>query len=109
MKSSAPGKIAHGVGEMAARPKWLQELSSGFMRHRHGRAGWFVELTGDRLRVRSTELPPRPEEPPEAPPKRRDVWLNAPPGPGQFQAELGQMKYPLVMAGHAPLVIHPGK
>jgi hypothetical protein len=37
------------------------------------------------------------------------VWLNAPPGPGQFQAELGQMKYPLVMAGHAPLVIHPGK
>lgn len=69
------GKVA------ASRPRWLAELSTAFKRHRQGRTGWFIELSGDRLRVRSTELPPRPEEPADAPPKRRDVWLCTPPGP----------------------------
>ena len=37
---------------------WLADLSVAFKRHRQGRSGWFIELKGDRLRVRSTELPP---------------------------------------------------
>lgn len=64
-----------------SRPRWLAELSTAFKRHRQSRAGWFVEVSGDRLRVRSAELPPRPDEPADAPPKRRDVWLLTPPGP----------------------------
>ena len=70
------------MGCMAgSRPRWLAELSTAFKRHRQSRAGWFVEVSGDRLRVRSAELPPRPDEPADAPPKRRDVWLRTPPGP----------------------------
>jgi integrase len=70
------------MGEMAAsRPRWLAELSTAFKRHRQGRTGWFIEVSGDRLRVRSAELPPRSDEPADAPPKRRDVWLRTPPGP----------------------------
>lgn len=70
------------MGEVAAsRPRWLAELSTAFRRHRQGRTGWYIEVSGDRLRVRSVELPPRPDEPANAPPKRRDVWLSTPPGP----------------------------
>lgn len=65
----------------ASRPRWLAELSTAFKRHRQGRPGWFVEVSGDRLRIRTAELPPRPDEPADAPPKRRDVWLRTPPGP----------------------------
>ena len=72
----------------ADRPKWLAELSSGFRRHRQGRSGWFVELNRDRLRVVSAELPPRPDEAPDAPPKRRAYTLATPPGPATFNAAL---------------------
>lgn len=65
----------------ASRPRWLAELSTAFKRHRQGRPGWFVEVSGDRLRIRTAELPPRPDEPADAPSKRRDVWLRTPPGP----------------------------
>ncbi len=68
------------------RPKWLAELSTGFKRHRQGRTGWFLELHGERLRVSSSELPPRPDEPPDAPPKRRSVTLTTPPGPATAAA-----------------------
>ncbi len=70
------------------RPKWLAELSSGFRRHRQGHSGWFVEVNRDRLRVVSTELPRRPDEPPDAPPKRRAYTLATPPGPATFNAAL---------------------
>jgi integrase len=70
------------MGGMAgSRPRWLAELSTAFKRHRQGRPGWFVEVSGDRLRIRTAELPPRPDEPAEGPRKRRDVWLRTPPGP----------------------------
>lgn len=68
-------------GMAASRPRWLAELSTAFKRHRQGRPGWFVEVSGDRLRIRTAELPPRPDEPAEGPAKRRDVWLLTPPGP----------------------------
>ena len=70
------------------RPRWLAELSTGFKRHRQGRTGWFVEVMRDRLRVVSSELPPRPDEPAEAPPKRRAVTLSTPPGPATAAAAL---------------------
>ena len=45
-----------------ARPKWLNDLSASFKWHRSGRTGWFIEVHRERLRVRSSELPPRPGE-----------------------------------------------
>lgn len=39
----------------------------------------------DRLRVVSSELPPRPDEPADAPPKRRSVTLATPPGPATYR------------------------
>ena len=83
------------------RPRWLAELSAQFKRHRQGRTGWFIELSGDRLRVRSAELPPRPEEPADAPPKRRDAWLSTPPGPASSAAALAEAccLFDQVMAG----------
>lgn len=70
------------------RPQWLADLSKGFKRHRQGRTGWMVELHRDRLRVSSGELPPRPSEPVDAPPKRRSVTLVTPPGPANFRDAL---------------------
>ena len=61
------------------RPEWLAELSRAFKRQRQGRSGWFVELHGERLRVLSAELPLRPDEPAEAPAKRRSFPLSTPP------------------------------
>lgn len=72
------------------RPRWLSELSTGFKRHRRGRTGWFVELHGERLRVTSAALPPRPDEPADAPPKRRSVTLRTPPGPADFKDALAE-------------------
>ena len=72
------------------RPRWLGELSTGFKRHRQGRSGWFVELHGERLRVLSAELPPRPDERADAPPKRRSVTLRTPPGPAHAAAALAE-------------------
>ena len=69
---------------------WLADLSVAFKRHRQGRSGWFIELKGDRLRVRSTELPPRPDEAADAPPRRRDAWLSTPPGPAMFKDALAE-------------------
>jgi integrase len=70
------------------RPQWLADLSKGFKRHRQGRTGWVVEVMKDRLRVVSSELPPRPNEPHDAPPKRRSVTLATPPGPASFKDAL---------------------
>lgn len=72
------------------RPQWLADLSKGFKRHRQGRTGWMVELHRDRLRVSSSELPPRPNEPADAPPKRRSVTLATPPGPATFRDALAE-------------------
>jgi integrase len=72
------------------RPKWLAELSTSFKRHRRGRVGWFLELHGERLRVLSAELPPRPGESPNAPPKRRAITLSTPPGPTHAAAALAE-------------------
>lgn len=84
------------------RPRWLAELSTGFKRHRQGRTGWTVEVMRDRLRVVSSELPPRPDESlGAAAPKRRAVTLAAPPGPATAAAALQECcaLFDLVMAG----------
>ncbi|WP_159819901.1 hypothetical protein [Cyanobium sp. Copco_Reservoir_LC18] len=83
------------------RPRWLAELSSGFRRHRQGRSGWFVEVNRDRLRVVSAALPQRPDEAPDAPPKRRAVTLATPPGPATAAAALQECcaLFDAVMAG----------
>ena len=64
-----------------ASPSWLKDLSRGFKRSRGGRGGWFIQLHHDRLRLVSAELPPRPEDPPEAGPQKRAVTLRTPPAP----------------------------
>ena len=66
---------------MAARPEWLTRLSKSFKAHRQGRTGWNIEVMRERLRVVSAELPPRPDEPADAPPKRRAFTLKTPPAP----------------------------
>lgn len=83
------------------RPQWLADLSRGFKRHRQGRTGWTVEVMRDRLRVVSAELPPRPGESPDAPPKRRAVTLATPPGPATAAAALQECVrlFDLVIAG----------
>jgi hypothetical protein len=83
------------------RPRWLAELSAQFKRHRQGRSGWFVEVNRDRLRVVSTDLPARPEEPPTEVPKRRAVTLATPPGPASAAAALAECcaLFDAVMAG----------
>jgi hypothetical protein len=54
-----------------SRPQWLADLSRSFKRHRHGRPGWSIEVNRERLRVVSSELPPRPgEQPTEAATRR---------------------------------------
>jgi len=72
------------------RPQWLADLSRGFKRHRQGRSGWTAEVMRDRLRVVSAELPPRPDEPANAAPKRRAVTLATPPGPSTAAAALAE-------------------
>jgi integrase len=72
------------------RPRWLSDLSAQFKRHRQGRSGWFVEVMRDKLRVVSTDLPARPEEPPTDAPKRRAVTLATPPGPASAAAALAE-------------------
>jgi len=64
----------------SSRAGWLDDLSKGFKRHRQGRPGWNIEHKRDRLRVVSSELPPRPDEPQGAGAKRRAITLQAPPG-----------------------------
>lgn len=83
------------------RPKWLADLSTGFKRHRRGRAGWFVEHHRDNLRISSSELPLRPGDPAEAAPKRRSHTLLTPPGPATAAVALAEAckVYDLVMAG----------
>lgn len=73
-----------------SRPLWLADLSRSFKRHRQGRAGWFVEVQRDRLRVVSAELPPRPGESPSEAPKRRAFTLTTPPGPSTAAAALAE-------------------
>ena len=83
------------------RPQWLTDLSRSFKRHRGGRPGWAVEVMRDRLRVVSGELPPRADEPPGSPPKRRAFTLGTPPGPATAAAALGECctVFDAVMAG----------
>lgn len=83
------------------RPQWLADLSRAFKRHRRGRTGWTVEVMRDRLRVVSSELPPRPGESPDTPPKRRAVTLTTPPGPATAAAALQECcrLFDLVMSG----------
>ena len=83
------------------RPKWIADLSRSFKRHRLGRAGWSIEIKGERLRVVSSELPPRPDEPPDSPPKRRAFTLTATPGPATASAALVEAckLFDLVIAG----------
>jgi len=71
-----------------SRPQWLADLSRSFKRHRQGRPGWTIETMRDRLRVVRDELPPRPDEPADAPQKRRSVTLATPPGPATATAAL---------------------
>lgn len=82
------------------RPKWIADLSRSFKRHRLGRPGWSIEIKGERLRVVSSELPPRPDEPPDSPPKRRAFTLTAAPGPATASAALAEAcrLFDLVMA-----------
>jgi integrase len=98
--------------------QWQSDLSRAFRRHRTGRSGWYLEVANDRLRLRSTELPPRPGEPPDAPPKRRDLWLTTPPGPATAAAALAEAcaVFDGVMAGtwrwpdpSAPAADDPGR
>ena len=83
------------------RYNWLKDLSRGFKRHRTGRSGWIIELMRERLRVVSTELPPRPDEKPGALPKRRAVTLETVPGPSTSAAALAEAcaLFDAVMAG----------
>ena len=64
----------------ASRATWLDDLSKGFKRHRRGRPGWNIEHKRDKLRLVSSEFPPRPDEPQSDKPKRRALTLSAPPG-----------------------------
>jgi integrase len=84
-----------------ASPPWLRTLSQGFKAHRLGRPGWYVEVNRDRLRIVSTELPPRPGEPIEAAPSRRAFTLQAPPSPATASAALAEAcaVFDAVMAG----------
>jgi hypothetical protein len=72
------------------RPAWLADLSRNFRRHRGGRSGWYGEVHRDRLRVRSHEIPPRPDEPADAATIKRDVTLSTPPGPATEAAALAE-------------------
>jgi len=84
-----------------ARPEWLARLSKSFKAHRQGRPGWNVEVMRDRLRVVSAELPPRPDEPADAPAKRRAVTLKTAPGPANGTEALAEASaiFDSVMAG----------
>jgi integrase len=85
----------------ADRPRWLADLSAQFKRHRQGRSGWYVEQNREHLRVVSAELPARPDEAPDAAPKRRAVTLNTPPGPATAATALAEAcsLFDAVMAG----------
>lgn len=84
-----------------SRPTWLADLSRAFKRHRQGRPGWSVEVHRERLRVTSSELPPRPDEEDGGPLRRRAVSLSTPPGPSASAAALAEAcaLFDAVMAG----------
>ncbi len=84
-----------------ARASWLRTLSQGFRDHRSGRSGWFLQEHRDRLRLVSTELPPRPGEPAGSPPTRRALTLTSPPGPATAATALAEAcaVFDAVMAG----------
>jgi integrase len=84
-----------------AAPPWLRNLSAAFKAHRLGRTGWYLEVNRERLRVVSTELPPRPGEVPDQSHKRRAFTLQAAPGPATSAAALSEACgiFDAVMAG----------
>ena len=65
---------------------WLADLSRSFRRHRGGRAGWFLQVHRDKLRVKSSDLPPRPGE--SGSPAARSVTMRTPPGPATVKDAL---------------------
>jgi integrase len=72
------------------RPAWQADLSRSFKRHREGRPGWAVEVHRERLRIISTELPPKRDEADEDQPRRRAVTMETPPGPATAAAALAE-------------------
>lgn len=74
----------------AARPAWIGELSSSFRRHRKGRTGWFIEIHRDRLRLSSSEFPPRPGEAMDEQPTKRSLTLQTEPGPATAARALAE-------------------
>jgi hypothetical protein len=78
---------------------WLADLSRSFRRHRGGRAGWFLQVHRDKLRVKSSDLPPRPGE--TGSPAARSVTLRTPPGPATVKDALEEACeiFDRVMAG----------
>lgn len=81
-------------------PPWLSTLSASFRAHRQGRQGWHVQLHRDRLRIVSTELPPRAGEDASTG-RKRSLTLKAPPGPTTITAALAEAcdVFDRVMAG----------
>jgi integrase len=85
-----------------ASPPWLRNCSRAFKAHRLGRAGWFLEVHRERVRLVSAELPPRPGEPADSGAGvRRAFTLQAPPGPATSAAALSEACgiFDAVMAG----------
>lgn len=83
-----------------AAPPWLSNLSRAFKAHRLGRTGWYLEVNRERLRVVSTELPPRPGEAIQGA-GRRAFKLQTPPDPATSAAALAEAcaLFDAVMAG----------
>lgn len=84
-----------------ACPPWQSDLSRAFKRHRAGRSGWYLQVHGDRLRLVSKELPPRPGEAAATGPKQRALTLSSQPGPSTVAAALAEAcgVFDAVMAG----------
>ncbi|KEF40685.1 MAG: hypothetical protein ER33_15615 [Cyanobium sp. CACIAM 14] len=69
-------------------PPWLRSLSLSFKAHRLGRTGWHVQQHRDKLRLLSSEFPPRPGETEGQGTQKRALTLKTPPGPTHTAAAL---------------------
>ncbi|KEF42080.1 MAG: hypothetical protein ER33_08135 [Cyanobium sp. CACIAM 14] len=80
---------------------WLRSLSLSFKAHRLGRTGWHVQQHRDKLRLLSSEFPPRPGEPDGQGTQKRALTLKTPPGPTHAAAALTECcaVFDAVMAG----------
>jgi len=77
----------------------LADLSRSFRRHRGGRAGWFLQLHRDELRVKSSDLLPRPGE--SGSPAARSATLRSSPGPATVKDVLEEASS-AALAGFEP-------